>query len=220
MVIRNRLVSVLMRIAIFALLMSTLSVHVTQYDSIGAAMSTFSVIMGIVGSTVVGLEIIFNLIDLRHGIFGVPAGMYMPFALPSTVFCFLAGVFYFSSTLPNGAAPGGPYAITFHVTLILGMLVDWIFLDEKGTVRYANALSSQLLPILYFIFGYFRTLIWDEATIFNGNMYALPFLDFRDPNIGLNATLFFLITLASALSFVFINNLLAGKYGFLRPARD
>ena len=220
MVIRNRLVSVLLRIVIFGFLLSSLTVHVANYDNPALAFSTFTVQVGTIGIIVLGLEIIFNLIDLRHGVLGVPAGLYMPIALPITVFCFLGGILYFATLLPSHAAPGGMYDILFHSVLLLGPLLDWIFLDEKGTVRYANAMLSQLYPILFFVFGYFRTIIWNDSPIYNGYMYALPFLDFTGPNIVLNAFLFFLMTLGSALAFVVVNNLLAGKYGFLRPSND
>ena len=220
MVLRNRLIALLLRIAIFALYVTSLGIYVPQFGSFWVAMCSFSVEMGVVGMILVGLEIIFNLIDLRHGIHGVPAGPYMPIGLPINVFCILSGVLYFTSLLPINAAPGGTYALLFHLTLIIGSLVDWILLDEKGTVRFINGFVAQLYPILFFIFAYFRTVIWPNVPVYNGFMYALPFLDYTDPNIVGHAFGFFGLTLGSVSLAIFINNILAGRYGFILKAED
>lgn len=220
MVLRNRLIALLLRVAIFVLYMASLGAYMAQFSSFWVALSTFSVEMGLVGSIMLGLEIIFNLIDLRHGIHGVPAGPYMPMGLPINVFCVLAGVLYFAALLPNNAAPAGTFALLLHITLIIGPLIDWIFLDEKGTVRFVNGFVAQLYPILFFIFGYFRTVIWPDAPIYNGNMYALPFLDYTNPNIVGYAFAFFGMTLASVTLAIVLNNVFAGRYGAIHRADD
>lgn len=220
MVLRNRLLALLIRIAIFVFYVVSLGPYMAQFSSFWVALSTFSVEIGLIGTVMVGFEIIFNLIDLRHGPRGVPAGPYMPMALPISVFCIIAGTLYFTALLPNNAAPTGTFAIILHVTLIIGPLIDWLMLDEKGTVRFANGFLAQLYPILYFIFGYFRTVIWPDIQIWNGNMYALPFLDYTGPNIVLYAALFFVLTLAANALAIFVNHLLAGRFGFILKAED
>ncbi len=220
MIIRNRIVSVLLRVTMFALYVFVLCEYLPYYDNFGLALSTFSLQIGLVVTVMVGLEIIYNLIDLRRGIHGASAGPHMKFALPITVFCVLGGVFYFTALLPNNAAPGGLYPILFHVFLIVLPLLDWILLDEKGTVRYSGAITCQIYPILYFLFGYFRTLIWPNTVIYGTEAYALPFLAWNNPNIVGYAFAFFGITIGANLLAVFINSFLAGNYGFFRERWD
>lgn len=184
------------------------------------ALCTMSVEMAILGVTMVGFEIVFNLIDLRNGIHGVAAGPYMPIALPIYAFCFISGVLYFTILLPAHAAPDNPVGILLHVTLILGSLADWLLLDEKGTVPFHCVLSSQLYPILFHAFGFFRTVIWPEDPIYNNYMYALPFLNYLGPNIFWYSVLFFAGTLLVPCLFVLFNNILAGKYSSARYLPD
>ena len=221
MIVRNRLIVLLVRVAIFTLYVVSLTRFLPEYASFWVAMSSFSVQMGIVGTVMVGLEIIYTVIDLiRHGLHGAAAGPHMRLALPITVFCVLAGIFHFTSAAPCNAAPTNSFSTFFHVVLILGPLVDWIALDEKGTVRFSGALTCQLYPILYFVFGYLRTLIWPDVYVWGGHLYALPFLDYSEPYIVGYAVAFFAITLGSNILAVFVNNVLAGKYGFIRERLD
>ncbi|MCR5348119.1 MAG: hypothetical protein K6E59_00700 [Bacilli bacterium] len=220
MVLRNRLVAVLIRILLAVFYIYPLNGYLSEFPSYGVALSTFSVLLGIVLIVVTVLEIIFNLIDLRHGVHGVPAGPYMPIALPVYAFSVLSGILYFAAQIPVGSAPFSTFGVFFHVMMIVGPLIDWIALDEKGTVRFAAGFTSQLYPILYFIFGYFRTLIWDESPIYGTHMYAYAFLDFTNPNIVWNAILFFAMTLGIVSLTIFSNNLFAGKYGLIRQRAD
>ena len=221
MVLRNRLIALLIRIALLVLYSFPVAAYMGEYSNPAVALATFSLQLMVILITMTGFEIVFNIIDLvRHGVHGVPAGPYMPIALPLNVFAIISGILYFSALLPSGAAPAGTYAIIFHVMVILGPLVDWVFLCEKGTVRFSNAFIAQLYPILYYIFGYFRTIIWDDTPIYNGNMYAYPFLDYLGPNIVLNTVLFFALTLGASALAVFLNNVLAGRYGFILKTED
>lgn len=217
MVVRNRLVALLLRLTFFVLLWISYPVYVAGFESVWTAFCTLSVELGTVFLVMVGFELIFNLIDLfRHGIHGVAAGPYMPFALPITVFTVISGIFYFSTLLPNGDAPGGTFGIMLHVVLIAAPLIDWLFLDEKGTCPVFAVITWQIYPILFHIFGYFRTVIWPNDAIYRGNMYALPFLNYLDPFIVWKSIAFFAITLGGACLAVFLNDVLAGKF---RPVK-
>ena len=220
MVLRNRLVALLIRIVIFALYCLALGPYIASFDSGWVAICTMGVEMGILGAIVVGFEIVFNLIDLRHGVFGVAAGPYMPLALPIYAFCFLTGMTYFAVLLPTGAAPNGTFALILHATLLIGPLVDWIALDEKGTVPYFCGISCQLYPILFHVFGWFRTIIWPDTPIYNGNLYALPFLDYLQPNIVWFSIAFFATSVFTVYLFIFLNNVFTGKYRRVRLGED
>ena len=220
MLVRNRLITLFVRIAIFALYVVSFIGYVGQYPGFWVAASTWSLQTGVAVMTMLALEIIYTLIDLRHGIHGASAGPHMRLALPLTVFALLSGVFYFSTLRPCGSAPSDGYAVFFHVMVIVGPLIDWIALDEKGTVRYSDALFAQIYPILFFIFGYFRTLIWPSAAIYGNEMYSLPFLSFENPHLIGASIAFFACTLGGCAVAVFLNNLLAGRYGFIRERWD
>lgn len=217
MVLRNRLIALLIRIAIFTVYAVCFGPFLAEFSSFWAGLGHFCVEIGLVGMILMGLEIIFNAIDLmRHGIRGVAAGPYMPFGLPVNVFCALTGMIYLVYLLPNGFAPVGVFAIIFNSALIIGPMVDWLLLEEKGTVRYAHAFTAMLFPILYHVFGYFRTVIWDDVPFFGGNMYALPFLEYGTPNIVLYSVLYFATCLGALILSVFLNDVFAGKFAIAR----
>ena len=221
MAIRNRLAALLLRILLFGLYVSSLIPYVTAYDSFWLALCNFNVEMMLVMSIMVGFEIVFNLIDLiRHGMRGASAGPYMPFALPITGFAVVSGIFYFTSVLPVSAAPGGSMAIMMNVLLIVGPLFDFFVIDEKGTVPLSAVLMSQIYPILFHVFGYFRTVIWPDSPIYNGYMYALPFLNYFDAHIFWWSLMFFSVTTGIGCLLALLGNILAGKYRSYNLSRD
>lgn len=217
MILRNRLLALLIRLTIFVVYAASFGPYLAEFTSGWAGLGHFCVEIGIVGMVMMALEIVFNLIDLiRHGVFGVPAGPYMPIGLMANVFCVLAGTIYLTYLLPGGFAPVGTFAIVFNSALIVGPLVDWLLLEEKGTVRYAHVFNGMLFPILYHVFGYFRTLIWDQTPFYGSQMYAFPFLDYHNPHIVAASFAFFGVILAALLLSVFLNDVFAGKFASLK----
>ena len=220
MLLRNRLATLLIRIAILTLYIVGFSGYVVEYPSFWTAISTWDVQLGTAMMVMLALEIIYTLIDLRHGIHGAAAGPHMRIALPLTVFAFLSGVFYFASLLPAGDAPDNGSAIFFHVMIMVGPMIDWLALDEKGTVKYSDAFFAQIYPILFLLYGYFRTLIWPGSPIYGQQMYPLPFLAFGQPESAGYIIAFFACTLGGCVVAVFLNKLAAGHFGFLRQRWD
>lgn len=217
MVLRNRLIALLIRLTILILYSVSVGPYLAEFNSFWAGMGHCCALIGIVGMVLMALEILFNLIDLiRHGVFGVAAGPYMPIGLVVNVYCILAGLIYMVYLLPNGYAPVGTFAIMFNATLIVAPLADWLLLEEKGTVRYAHAFSGMLFPILYHVFGYFRTVIWDDAPIYGTQMYAFPFLDYQNPHIVAASFGFFGVILASLSLSVLLNDVFAGKFASIK----
>ena len=212
MVIRNRLAALIYRIIAFTGLVTVFQFYWANFDSFWEAISCFDVEIGVLVMTILGLEVLFNLIDLRHGVHGMAAGSYMPISLPVTTFSTLSGILYFSYSIPSESAPVGTAAIIFHIILLVGPLFDWLFFSEKGSVRVSGAFTALIYPLWFFLFGYFRTVIWPNAPIHNGYMYAYPFLDFSGPYIVGYSILYFGVALLSVLFTIFLNNLLAGKF--------
>ena len=212
MIVRNRIIALLFRLAAFALLLSSFHFYWGEFASFWTAMSCFDILMGLSLVITFGFVSIFNLIDLRHGVHGVAAYPYMPAALPLFAFSVVAGVVYFSYSLPAGSAPYGFFPSLFHVLLILIPLVEWLFFDEKGTVRFSTGFTMMILPIFYYVFAYFRTLIWPNSPVYGSNMYAYPCLDFTTPNIVLFSFIYFALLLGAVTLMVFLNNVFSGKY--------
>ena len=212
MIVRNRIIALLFRSAAFALLMFSFQFYWGGFSSFWTALSCFDVLLGITLIFIFGFAIVFNLIDLRHGIRGVAAYPYMPLALPLMAFSIVAGIVYFSYSLPAGGAPYGFAASIFHVCLIAIPLAEWLFFDEKGTVRFSSGFTLMIIPIFYYIFAYFRTIIWPDAPVYGDHMYAYPCLDFSTPTIVLYSFIYFILLLGSVTLVLFLNNVLAGKY--------
>ncbi len=212
MIVRNRIVALVFRSAAFALLLASFNFYWEGFSSFWTALSCFDVLIGLALIVMFGFTIVFNLIDLRHGIHGVAAYPYMPLALPIMSFSMVAGIVYFAYCLPAGCAPYGAFASIFHVGLILAPLIEWLLFDEKGTVRFSTGFTLMIIPMFYYVFAYFRTLIWPDSPVYGQNMYAYPCLDFSTPNIVLFSFIYFVSLLAAVQLVIFLNNVLSGKY--------
>lgn len=212
MIVRNRIVALLFRIAAFAILTTSFYFTWLDYPSFWAAISSFDNQMGVIMILTFGFVIVFNLIDLRHGMHGMAACPYMPIALPLMAFSIVSGIFYFSYSLPLGAAPGGFFSLTFHVLLILAPLIEWLLFDLKGNVRYSTGFAFMIIPIFYYVFSYFRTIIWPESPVYASFVYAYPCLDFRYAHIVLASFIYFATLLGAVQLMVFLGNVFCGKY--------
>ncbi len=212
MIVRNRIIALLYRSAAFAVLVASFNFYWGGFSSFWAALSCFDVQVGLSMIVMFGFVIVFNLIDLRHGIHGVAAYPYMPLALPLMAFSIVSGIVYFAYSLPAGGAPYGFFATLFHVGLILFPLIEWLFFDEKGTVRYSTGFSLMIYPIFYYVFAYFRTIIWPNTPVYGTNMYAYPCLDFTNKDIVLYSVIYFTVLLGAVQLIIFLNNVLSGKY--------
>jgi len=212
MIVRNRIIALLYRIAAFALLLTSFQFTLMEYSSFWTAMSGFDMLMGLMMVVMFGFVIVFNLIDLRHGMHGMAAGPYMPIALPLMAFSMVAGIVYFAYVLPLGCAPNSFFSLVFHALLIIAPLIEWLLFDEKGTVRFSTGFAFMTLAIFYYVFGYFRTVIWPETPVYGTFVYAYPCLDFRNPHIVLASVIYFASLLGAVTLVIFLNNVFCGKY--------
>ena len=210
MVIRNRLLSLTYRVMALAALVLLIVFYFRSSTAYYVALSYFGVLVSFLLALLFSLEIIFNAIDLKRGVNGFPAGTNMHFALPIVCFSMEASLGYIISSSFSGF--GSWIEILFYVGLFLLPLGDWLMFDEKGTVPFYTAFTSQIVPIFYGIFSVFRAIIWPEAVLKNGEMYPYPFLDPHSGWFWPGCLIVFLCMLIFTLLIVFLNNLLSFKY--------
>lgn len=214
MQIRNRLIPLLYRLAATAGLLVGLIFYVTALGPAWRSISLFSVQVGWGLAVVMSLEVIFNAIDMRHGIRGMAAGFYMPFKLPLLVFSISAGGLYFLDTIVFYPIEFSAQGLIFHLSLILVPLIDYLFFDEKGTVKWYASLSAMIYPTLYLAFVWIRPLIWPDAALYNGSsgMYPYILLNPLHDLFWLGSVGGFLGLSALLVGISFLNDVLAGKY--------
>jgi hypothetical protein len=215
MMIRNRLLSLLYRIAAFGIAVWTCVLVGAENQSL--FFGYFSVQSQLITTIAFGLLIIFNFIDLlRHGIHGVPAGIWMPVSLAFLCYSFVTG------TVGNVYAFFGlSYSlnvILVQIVVPILFLVDWILFEEKGTVKWWHAFYWMIFPSFYLAFIFIRPKIWPntEFTLL-GKTSLYPY-DIIDPNAH-GWTQVLLVSLAAVFAFflvglvlIFFNNLMAGRF--------
>ena len=210
MVIRNRIIALTYRALALAALLLLIVFYFRSAIPTYVAFSYFGVLVSLMLAALLFFEIIFNAIDLRRGVNGLPAGMNMHLSLPIVCFCMEASIGYLVSSIAFG--PGSPIEILLYVALFLLPLGDWLMFDEKGTVPFYTAFTSQIVPIFYGIFSVFRAIIWPEAKLLNASMYPYPFLDPHSGWFWPGCIIVFLCMLFFTLLIVFLNNVLSFKY--------
>lgn len=219
MQIRNRLIPLIYRMAASAGTLVALIFYVTALGPAWRALSLCSVQIGYALAVVLVFETIFNAIDMRHGIRGMAAGFYMPFKLPLVVFCMTAGLLYFIDTIVFYPIEFGAQGLIYHAVLLLVPLIDYLLFDEKGTVKWYQALSAMLYPTLYLAFVWARPIIWPDAELYNGSsgMYPYIILNPRNDFFLLGSVGGFLALAAILVGVSFLNDVLAGKYRNREP---
>ena len=212
--IRNRLISLFIRFAALGVITAFLVIYVLSIAHLPTWFIRFEVEVGFVYVFVLFLEILFNAIDLRHGIKGYPAGVFMPLKLSLTIYAVLASSLYLSLTFSTIAGEKRPEGFTYAVILLLFAIIDWLFFDEKGTVRFSMALPYSIYPTFYMVFNIFRPIIFSNTPIYeNGMEYPYAFLDPAVVPIPVTSVLVAVLVIVGAFfGAVVINNLLSGKY--------
>lgn len=211
MVIRNRLIALLYRLAALAGMILALVYFLRENGPLWWAFCFYGPVAGFALILLLGGEIVDNAIDLRHGVHGVAAGVYMPISLAVTSFCFEAFVIYLVVALPqNGGATVSE--TVFHFCLFLIPLADWVLFDEKGTVSIHVSLTWTAVPLFYLMFVFFRAQIWNGAPIRGESLYPYWFLEPSQDLIWLFAILFLGLMSAIQLLVVLLNNVMSGKY--------
>ena len=134
----------------------------------------------------------------------------MRIALPIVCFSSEASIGFLISSFFRGVPPA--LEIAFYSGLLAFPALDWILFDEKGTVPFYVAFTSQIVPIFYGIFSIFRAIIWPDNPLLGGAMYPYPFLDPHSSWFWPGCNIVFASFLAFSVLIVFLNNLLSSKY--------
>ena len=211
-VIRNRLIALLSRIAIFVVLFMAL---VWYWPLIGyeyTPICLFEIQVGIAYLFLMFLIIIFNVIDLRHGISGVAAGAYMPIALAMTAYAILGGTLGLAYMLPVHGL-GSAQAVLYNALLIALPVVEWLLFEQKGTVKAYYGITWMVYPLFYMVFSVFRAVIWRENPLFSdGSMFAYSFFDYHDPLFVLWVVLSLVTNYCFGMLLILMNNALGRKF--------
>ena len=219
MIIRNRLFALLYRIVAFILTVTTIALSVEEAHRCGyqwvVLINYFEFLVAFAAMIIFGLLIIFNSIDLKKGINGIAAGIYMPVALGLVSFSFLNLIAFTCYTIPTEGHSYGLPQFLLNIGIPLLVIADWVLFEEKGTVKWPLISFYVLLQTIYMMFMLVRKDVWSDVTLFNGRMVPYPFFDAENLKQGLLVlSIVIYIVGGSAISSltVLLNNIFAGKY--------
>lgn len=225
MVVRDRLLSLVYRsLSLIGLCVCFYFLQANFSGDFGLLNLYFPTLAGYLYIGCFALLIIFNGIDLFHkGRNGIAAGLWMPFGLGVVFIAFCTLIFYLTYMMPFRHAE---YSINeFIMYLIMPMIyvLDWVFFEEKGTVKYIIIPFWIFFVAVYFLFILVRPYIWGNDRTPNGTFYPYSFLDFDRWGIGLVWTYLAIALIAiifiAALT-VLLNDLVAGKFKRRLPKQD
>lgn len=184
-------------------------------SSFGAMFAYFPFIVDQLIMLVFLLLIIFNSIDLRKGVSGLPAGLWMPFGLGVVFLALVSIVGYFGYMIPFAHADFGIRELTIYLGFSSLMVVDWLLFEEKGTVHYTIIPFWIFFLMIYVAFIMMRPYIWGESFLPNGTYYPYSFLDFDRWGaliVWSWTVLAAFLAVALAIGLISLNDLIAGKY--------
>jgi len=217
MVIRNRLFALLYRCVAFGIIIYTLVLLLDQPD-VGISLCYFTNQSNILLAVLFGLMIVFNAIDLRHGIKGVPAGAFMPLSMAILLYICITGIVYNGILVPFQGLGYDLALVMGHVVTPLLAILDWVLFEEKGTIRWWHGFYWLVYPIFYCVFILVRPIIWQNSFFGDpGGVSKYPYF-FLDANkIGWGMVFLWIGVLIVAFFgmselLIFLNNLIAGKY--------
>lgn len=205
MIARNRLIALLMRIAILALLLTGLIFYLHScwpyhpFCFVGVQAGGFYCLC-------LFIAILANAIDLKRGLRGIPAGMNMRLGLPLLGACLLGALYYFFFQMRLDRTAVGFY---FHLALLLLPFLEYLFFEEKGTVRLYIAFTSFWYPLIYVLYIYVRPYIFPESLFYESSQYSYSFFATGSDLTWAGVFLFLLSFLLTDLALVALNNVLS-----------
>lgn len=176
-------------------------------------LSFFGPLMGLAFLALLIFEVIFNAIDLRHGINGLPAGFYPPIALAIVSFSTSASIAFFAVNLTINGNKGiiPPIEIIYHVFLFVLPFLDWLLFHEKGAVRYRSLVFFAFVPLFYWVFIFFRALIWPNNPLVGDSLYPYFFMDPSSPYYWPGVILALIYFLGIGALYIFLGDVFSGK---------
>ncbi len=206
MIVRNRLLPLLYRILALARISTSLIFLYMEKGSFKVGINFFGTQIGLFYAFLLLLEILFNAIDLRHGVRGIAAGAPMKIALPTIAFSLVASIGYFALEFPFETSHEN-IKIIYHVALFVLPLLDWLLFDEKGTVSYPQSFFAMAYPLFYIAYLLIRPTIFSSISLKeDGGMYPYDFLNPQNRYFFLIALASFAVITSFLMLIVFINN--------------
>lgn len=219
--LRNRLIGLFYRAGALALMIACLYFFWQTFEFQYAPLAFYVILSGILYIVLLVLNLVFNAIDMRRGIHGLPSSTYLPVATAMWCYAMSAGLLGLAYHLPfglthaEGASFAQPWSIAYYAVLLVLPSVEWLLFAEKGGIRPFSAWTWLAFPILYIIFILFRAIIWPENPVYGTEMYALPWLN---PDMDENPLFFLWLFLALAALYaffmliIFLGKVLGGQY--------
>lgn len=212
LIVRNRLLALLYRLAGFAALVVGLWFYFQFPREAWDTMTHYGTWSGILMTAIFGMEIVFNAIDLRHGIKGVAANFFLPITLCVIGYCLTSAIGYFAWTIYAEKGQAQVNEIVFHVILLVVPLLEWLLFEPKKRIPWYTGFFFLVFPIFYAVFIAFRPIIWPDAILSNGSLYPLAFLDPHNDLYFLYLFLAALALYAVSMALILLTNLMAGAY--------
>ena len=216
MIIRNRLAALIFRSLAFALSIAVLLYHFHKAGDFAPHLYNYFYILSALYTIVIfGFMIIFNAIDLRRGLFGIPSSVFAPLSLTLVCFSGASIVGNLCYLLPLGIMDFSISYLLVNFTIPLFVIANWLLFEEKGTVKFTSIVLWMIIPMIYVGVELIRPYTWAPDPIFDGSKYPYPFMDFDKNGVWetwgqlIAAALVFV---AISILTVFLNNLVAGKY--------
>ena len=210
--VRNRLITLLCRILGTSLVLTLLVLYIASADGL-FWIARFEIQVGLLFCFICILEAIFNAISLRFGVRGYPSGVYMPLKLPVTTYAIIASLMYMAFPFAQMGGEKTPIGASFALSMLVYALADWIFFDEKGTVKVTSAFYYAIYPLFYIIFNIFRPVIFGETAIYHSG-YAYPY-QFLEPANGIvvsGTIISLVVVILFGLAAILLNDVLSGKF--------
>ncbi len=210
-IIRNRVIALVTRILLLAGLTTFFALYFLEMSPAWRALCFLEIQACIAYMVFLFFEVIFNAIDLRHGVKGIAAGGFLPLMLLLTGYCFISSALYFSYIMPVRS-----YltlrSIMFHSALFVIPLLNWLLFEIKGTVRYYYAFISIAYPMIYVIFSIFRAVIWPNNALYTPDvMFIYDFFDPSEKAFLWSPWVSIVAVIAFFALMILFNNLLARK---------
>ena len=219
--LRNRLIGLFYRAGALATMIAALIFFWRTFEFRYAPWAFYVVQSGILYIVLLILNLVFNAIDMRRGIHGLPSSTYLPVATAIWCYAMSAGLLGLGYHLPFGlthvtaASLATPWSIAYYCLLFALPFAEWLMFAEKGGIRPFSAWTWLAYPILYILFILFRAIIWVDDPVYGVEMYPLPWLN---PNMDENPLFFLwlflaLIALYAFFMFIiFLGKLLGGRF--------
>lgn len=211
-VIRNRLAALFFRIASFAALLWALLAYWPLAGYEYAPICLLEIQTGIAYLLLLFFVVIFNAIDLRHGVSGIAAGAYQPLSLALVSFTSIAGTLSLCYSLPLHRL-WSAQSVVYASLLIFLPLVEWILFAPKGGVKSYHGITWLVYPLFFVVFSILRTVIWPDHPLFiDGADFQFLFFDFHEDLFWLWSSLSVIAVYLWSLLLIFVDRLLGRKF--------